>query len=47
MTTTHDTAAALSALRDCWADIVAADVHACAAMEQLIGARRCSRGGAA
>jgi hypothetical protein len=37
---TPDTAAALTSLRDAWADIVAADVHACAAMEQLTGARR-------
>ena len=40
MTTTPDTAAALTALRDCWADIVGADSHACTAIEHLSEARR-------
>jgi hypothetical protein len=34
------TAAALTALRDAWADIVAADSHACVAIGHLTGARR-------
>jgi hypothetical protein len=38
--TTTDTAAALAALRDAWIDIVAADAHACEAIENLDGARR-------
>jgi hypothetical protein len=40
MNTTPDTAAALASLRDCWADLVAADAHAVAAIENLTGARR-------